>query len=138
MDSYLGPFWRWLLFIIIQGILCVVASNYWSYEIVFWHFNASRSITDARVLCLSLIYWMATLGYLFHEQNLHEGIKLYVIEDKGYSLLPWLIIWYKQIGMWRFMLKAFTIGSFHARITIKNNFSILKKMFKEFFIKSKS
>jgi hypothetical protein len=34
------------------------------------------------------------------------------------------------------MLKAFTIGSFHARITIKNNFGILKKMFREFFIKS--
>jgi len=34
------------------------------------------------------------------------------------------------------MLKAFTIGLFHARITIKNNFGILKKMFKEFFINS--
>jgi len=34
------------------------------------------------------------------------------------------------------MLKTFIIGLFHARITIKNNFGILKKMFREFFIKS--
>jgi hypothetical protein len=34
------------------------------------------------------------------------------------------------------MLKAFIIGFFHARITIKNNFGILKKTFREFFIKS--
>jgi hypothetical protein len=34
------------------------------------------------------------------------------------------------------MLEAFTIGLFHARITIKDNFGILKKMFREFFIKS--
>jgi energy-converting hydrogenase Eha subunit G len=34
------------------------------------------------------------------------------------------------------MLKAFTIGLFHARITIKNSFGILIKMFKESFIKS--
>jgi hypothetical protein len=34
------------------------------------------------------------------------------------------------------MLKAFTIGLFHARITIKNNFNILKKIFREYFIKS--
>ncbi len=100
------------------------------------HFNASGFATDAKVLWLSLIYWKATLGYLFHKRNSQKGIKLYVIEDKGYSLLPWWIIPYKQIGMWHFMLKAFTIGSFHARITIKNNFGILKKMFREFFIKS--
>jgi len=34
------------------------------------------------------------------------------------------------------MLKAFIIGLFHARIIRKNNFGILKKMFREFFIKS--
>jgi hypothetical protein len=34
------------------------------------------------------------------------------------------------------MLKAFPIGLFHARITIKNKFGIFKNMFKEFFIKS--
>jgi hypothetical protein len=35
-----------------------------------------------------------------------------------------------------FNLKAFTIGLFHARITIKNSFGILKKMCRDFFIKS--
>jgi len=53
-------------------------------------------MNDVRVLWLSSIYWKARWGNFFNELNLHEGIKLYIIENKGYSVLPWLMVPHKQ------------------------------------------
>jgi hypothetical protein len=52
----------------------------------------TRFMNNARMLHLSLAYYKATLGSVFHEQNSHERIKPYIIGDKGYLLLPWLMV----------------------------------------------
>jgi hypothetical protein len=56
-------------------------------------------MNDAKVLHLFLVYQKATLGDLFHQQNLHHGIKSYIIGEKGYPLLPWLMVPHKQTGI---------------------------------------
>jgi hypothetical protein len=41
---------------------------------------------DVQVLWFSSIYRKTTLGNFFNELDLHEGIKPYIIGDKGYPL----------------------------------------------------
>ncbi len=53
------------------------------------------SVNNEKILQLSLIYWKATRGDLFNEQNVHECIRPYIIKDEGYPLLPWLIVPHK-------------------------------------------
>jgi hypothetical protein len=36
---------------------------------------------------------------LFNECDGHEGIKLDIIGNKGYLLMPWLMVPHKQIGI---------------------------------------
>jgi hypothetical protein len=69
---------------------------------------------------------------------LHEGISPYLIRDKGYPLILWLMVLLKQIGVRHFILQALInkILSW-ANILVENNFSILKKTFREFMIKFK-
>jgi hypothetical protein len=50
-----------------------------------------------QVLHLSLIYQKVKWGNLFNEHDAHEGIKFYVIGNKGYALMPWLMVLHKQI-----------------------------------------
>jgi len=54
------------------------------------------SMNNSKMLRLLSIYQKATLGDLFHEIFLHHGIKPYIIGDKGYLLLPWLMVFHKQ------------------------------------------
>jgi hypothetical protein len=53
-------------------------------------------MNDERVLWLSSIYRKAMCNNFFNELNLHEGIKIYIIEKKGYPMLPWLMVPHKQ------------------------------------------
>jgi len=94
-------------------------------------------MNNTRVLCLFSIYQKATLGDLFHEWNLHHGIKPYIIGDKGYSLLPWLMVPHKQIRIWHFCaIRLYNKQLSHSKVVLENNFGILKKTFKELLIKS--
>ncbi len=52
----------------------------------------SRSMNDVKVLRLFSIYHKATWGDLFNDYNLHDDIKPYVIKDKGYPSLLWLMV----------------------------------------------
>jgi len=61
-------------------------------------------MNDAKVLRLCSIYRKATWEELFSEQNSHESINPYVINDKGYPLLPWLMVPQKQTSERHFVL----------------------------------
>jgi hypothetical protein len=58
-----------------------------------------KSMNDEQVLCLSSIYQKATWQNLFNECDAHEGMKPYIIEDKGYPLMAWLMAPHKQTGI---------------------------------------
>jgi hypothetical protein len=90
----------------------------------------SSSMNNEKILQLSSIYWKATRDDLFNEQNLHEGIRPYIIEDEGYPLLPWLIMPHKQKGGQLFVLETlFNKQLCHVRIVVENSFGMLKKTF---------
>ncbi len=72
-----------------------------------------RSMNNARMLHLSPTYSKVRLGNVFHEQNSHEGIKPYIIGDKGYLLLPWLMVLKKQIES---DIKGVKRKDFHQRV----------------------
>jgi hypothetical protein len=55
----------------------------------------SGSMNDAKVLQSSSIYQRATWRDLFNEWTSHEGITPYIIRDKGYPLLLWLMVHHK-------------------------------------------
>jgi hypothetical protein len=60
-----------------------------------------------------------------------------VIRDKGYPLLPWLMVPHKQIGVRHLVLKTYYIKQLsHVRVVVENTFIIFKKRFWELMIKS--
>lgn len=88
------------------------------------------SMNNTQVLHLSSIYQKVKWGNLFNEHDAHEGMKFYIIGDKDYPLMPWLMVLHKQTGIRRTILKTlFNKQLFHVRIVVDNNFGILKKTF---------
>jgi hypothetical protein len=63
-------------------------------------------MNDVKVLRLSSIYHKTTWGYLFNDCNLHDDIKPYVIKDKGYPSLSWLMVQQKQTWVRHLILEA--------------------------------
>jgi hypothetical protein len=62
---------------------------------------------------------------------LNEGISPYLIRDKGYPLLLWLMVPHKKIGVRHFILQALLNKRLSwAKILVENNFNILKKTFR--------
>jgi hypothetical protein len=57
------------------------------------------NMNDSRIFKFSTFYNQATYKDLFSLECDQEGVRTYIIEDKGYPLLPWLMISHKQIGM---------------------------------------
>ncbi len=75
VDSYSkveGPFSKWLLFLQIQGIFYAIVDHKKQFMDIF--VGMPSSMNDSKVLHLSSVYRNATLGDLFHEENLHHGI----------------------------------------------------------------
>jgi hypothetical protein len=55
-------------------------------------------MNDVHILCLSSLYMKAVNGNMFHINKGEEEIKPYLIVDKLYPLLPWLMIPHRQYG----------------------------------------
>jgi hypothetical protein len=92
-------------------------------------------MNNAQVLRLSLIYRKITWGIFFNELDLHEGIKHYIIGNKGYPLLPWMMVLDKQMGVLHFILETLINKRFsHAKVVVENNFGVLKKIFCELIL----
>jgi hypothetical protein len=73
----------------------------------------------------------------FNELDLHESIKPYIIGNKGYPLLPWMMVPHKQIGVLHFMLETLFNKQFsHAKVVVENNFGNTRKDFCELILSS--
>jgi hypothetical protein len=59
----------------------------------------SRSMNDACIFCTSSLHQKATHQNLFEMDHGEYDIKPYIIGDKRYPLLPWLMILHKQINV---------------------------------------
>jgi hypothetical protein len=94
------------------------------------------SMNNVQVLRLSSIYPKTTWGNFFNELDLHKGIKLYVIGNKAYPLLPWMMVPHKQTGVLHSMLETLFNKQFSCAKVIENNFGILKKIFCELILSS--
>lgn len=93
-------------------------------------------MNNAQVLQLSSIYRKITWGNFFNELDLHEGIKPYIIGNKGYPLLPWMMVPNKQTRVLHAMLETLFNKRFsHVKVVVENNFGVLKKIFCELIFK---
>ncbi len=63
------------------------------------------SINNVHTLCISSLHQKATNGDLFQIDPNDNDIKPYLIDDKGYMFLPWLMIAHKQGGVHHTILK---------------------------------
>jgi hypothetical protein len=55
-------------------------------------------MNDAWILQISNLYDKARDGDLFWMVQGEKKIKLYILGDKGYLLLPWVMVRHKQVG----------------------------------------
>jgi hypothetical protein len=53
-------------------------------------------MNDVQILCLSSLYGKGMNGDMFHLNRGEKRIKTYLIANKGYPLLSWLMIPHKQ------------------------------------------
>lgn len=124
----------------------VFASDYYSFESKAYNMQMQAAVdhrkcfldvfvgmsslmNDTKVLQISSVYKKTTQGYLFNESTLHEGIRPYIIDDKGYPL-PCLIMHHKHMGICHFVLQTlFNKQLNRAKVVVENNFGILKKTF---------
>ncbi len=51
-----------------------------------------NSMNDGHILRISSLYQRIVYGNMFQLNRGEENIKLYILGDKGYPLLPWLMI----------------------------------------------
>jgi hypothetical protein len=75
------------------------------------------------------------MGFFFNEFDSHEDIKPYIIENKRYPLLPWLVVPHKQIIVQRSILEALHNKQLSCDKVVENNFGMLKKTLCELMIK---
>jgi hypothetical protein len=92
------------------------------------------SMNDVEILCLFSIC-QKTRGIFFNEFDSHEDIKPYIIEDKGYQLLPWLMMPHKQINVQHSILEALYNKQLSCDKIVENNLGILEKTLCELMIK---
>ncbi len=87
------------------------------------------SINNVHTLCISSLHQKATNGDLFQIDPNDNDIKPYLIDDKGYMFLPWLMIAHKQGGVHHTILKLLFNKDLHWRKSVvENSFAILRKL----------
>jgi hypothetical protein len=94
-------------------------------------------MNDAHILQISSLHQKATNGYLVQIDQGENGIKPYIIVDKGYPLLPWLMIFHKQGNVRCTILELLFNRQFSREASVvENSFGILKKSFRELLLKT--
>lgn len=91
------------------------------------------STNDARQLRRSMLYQKATTTNLFNPGDSIEGFVPYLVGDKGYPILPWLITPYREMPNGRRSVQEtlFNRKLSRARSVVENSFGILKQTFRE-------
>jgi hypothetical protein len=91
------------------------------------------STNDSRQLRRSMLYVKATTTTLFSPADAHEGFVPYLVGDKGYPLLPWLITPYRELpgGHRSVQERLFNRKLSRAWSVVENAFCILKQSFRE-------
>lgn len=91
------------------------------------------STNDARQLRRSMLYRRATTTNLFDPADSIEGFTPYLVGDKGYPILPWLITPYRDLPNGRRSVQEslFNRKLSRARSVVENAFGILKQSFRE-------
>lgn len=92
------------------------------------------STNDVRVLRRSALYRLATTtNQLFDVAYAQEGFSPYLIGDKGYPLLPWLLTPYRDLprGNRSLQERLFNRKLSTGRCVVENAFGILKQSFRE-------
>jgi hypothetical protein len=127
-----------LLGIIFLSNLKLITCNYNLHDVVDYQkkfqdvfVGLLGSMNDARILRLSSLYKKEMNGDMFHIDRGEEEIKLYLIIDKVYPLLPWLMIPHKQSRNIRhIVLEAlYKKHLSQGRSVVKNSFGILRMSF---------
>ncbi len=95
-------------------------------------------MNEFRVFRLSSLYWKAMYESFFDlEHGLKYDFRPNIIGDKGYPLLPWFVIFHKQIvNVQHTILKTFYNKHLsRGMVVVENKFGIVKKTFKELLLK---
>jgi hypothetical protein len=93
-------------------------------------------MNNVHTLCILSLYQKATNGDLLQIDQNENGIKPYLIDDKGYKFLPWLMIAHKHGSVHHTNLKLFNKDFHQGKNVVENSFGILKKTFKRLLLKT--
>jgi len=86
------------------------------------------NVNDVRVLDRSTLYCHVQYHNLFDPNKGVEGIPPYWLGDKGYILINWIMILFKEDGQ-HFILELFYNKKYKSsKYVIENVFGILKKI----------
>jgi hypothetical protein len=91
------------------------------------------STNDARMLRRSSLYREAREGNLFDVEYSQDNFASYLIGDKGYPLLPWLQVPFRDLPVGRRSVveRLFNRKLSQGRAVVENAFGILKQAFRE-------
>jgi hypothetical protein len=96
------------------------------------------SVNDSRILKKSGLHCRVVNGGLINDDLPHTGdIPPYILGDKGYPLLPWLLTPFKDDGRQRTYLESlYQEQHSKGRSVIENAFGILKQTWRELLVKT--
>lgn len=85
------------------------------------------------MLRMSGLYRKALFQGLFEPNTGTDGIHPYLLGDKDYPLLPWLMVPHKQFAAAQHIVLETLYNKHHCkgRSVVENSFGILKKTFRE-------
>jgi hypothetical protein len=89
-----------------------------------------RSVNDSKVLRRCTIYYFADYQGLFNANKGQEGFSPFLLGDKGYPLLSWLMTPPKE-GNHNLFEMLYNRKHKQVRFVIENVFGVLKKIFHE-------